>query len=331
MMNVKLSICIPTYNRAAFLEEAVMSILSQSQDGIEIVISDNCSQDETSEVVSKLRQKHSHIKYFRWDENMGADLNYLKAVELATGEYCWLLGSDDALIQGAISRVLAEIKNGHDIYLCNRIDCSFSMQPIIKFNWLNKTADQLFDFSRREDVFDYFKSACSLGAVFSYLSTIVVKKTSWNSVQYESSMTGTAYSHAYILLVLVAEGTKLKYLRDALVLNRMGNDSFLENGHFQRFMLDVNGYLKIATKVFVNEDVKSAFLKIMTREHPWHNLAKIKYFDKDKWYLARVPISQFGYSKYSLASAELIGSMPYVVGLMKMSKYMYKSARLRLK
>jgi len=172
---------------------------------------------------------------------------------------------------------------------------------------------------------DYFKSARALGAVFSYLSSIIVNRSSWNSVDYDSTMTGTAYSHAYILLALVADGAKLKYVHDALVMNRMGNDSFAQDGELQRFLLDIDGYLKLASKLFVDEEVRSIFLNIMTHEHPWYRLAKIKYFNKDKWTIVQDRLYPFGYSNRSFIAIKLIGSTPYLIKIMRILKRVYES------
>jgi len=105
-MNIKLSICIPTYNRANFLGAAIDSVIKQATEEVEIVISDNASTDHTEELVREYQTRFPRIRYHKAKENMGADRNFLKVAELATGEYCWLLGSDDALADGAISTVL---------------------------------------------------------------------------------------------------------------------------------------------------------------------------------------------------------------------------------
>jgi len=317
---MNLSICIPTYNRAVFLEETLESVLSQTTEGVEIVISDNGSQDHTEKIVRRLQQKWPRITYFRWDENKGADRNYLKVVELANGEYCWLLGSDDALIPGAIRSILCELEHGDDIYLCNRTDCTGSLQPVRKYRWLKATGNRLFDFSQQDDLLDYFHRANSIGAVFSYLSSIIVKRSAWNAVAYDPSMTGTAYAHAYILVSLMTKGAKLRYLQEAMVLCRFGNDSFLHAGVFNRFMIDIVGYLKIAN-LFDNKEVRSAFLSIMTREQPWNRLAKIKHFYPDKWQRVRPFLEEFGYSQSTLTCVEILGSIPYLVGWMIQLKH----------
>lgn len=308
-MNIKLSVCIPTYNRAAFLEETIESILSQATDDIEIVISDNCSQDNTGEIIRQLQQKFGQITYFKWDENKGADLNYLKVVELAKGEYCWLLGSDDALIPGAIGTILSEINYGCDIYLCDRWECTYSLQPIRKKRWLDVSEDRMFDFSNQQDVMDYFNKATSIGAVFSYLSSIIVKRSAWNSVRYDVSMTGTAYSHAYILVSLITKGAKLKYLRDAKVLCRSWNDSFSSDGLVSRYLLDFNGYLGIADKLFLHQPTRKMFLKIMTREHRWFRLLKLRSHIRDarEWMMIKKLLIDIGYSPVTLALCGFLG------------------------
>lgn len=332
----KLSFCIPTYNRADFINHTLTSIADQIIEGhytdiIEICVSDNASTDGTDKVINSFKNKYPLVQvvYSKSSENLGADKNYLKVVELASGEYCWLMGSDDALVPEAISRILSEIEHAYDIYLCNRIDCTYSLQPVRKFNWLNKTADRLFDFTQRGEIVDYFNRSRSIGAVFSYLSSIIVKRSAWRSVSYDSSMTGTAYSHAYILVSLIANGAKLKYLQDAMVFNRTGNDSFAQDGELKRFLLDIDGYSKIANKLFNNEEVKSAFLKIMTREQPWNRLSKVKYFNREKWQEIRYRLNGFGYSRLTLACVEMMGSIPYLVGLMVKSKRkFYRNGKL---
>jgi glycosyltransferase involved in cell wall biosynthesis len=75
-----LSICIPTYNREKYLQECLESIVHQEGfniNDIEIVISDNASQDGTTKLVESFKQKYPNIQYFRNAENIGAIRNVL--------------------------------------------------------------------------------------------------------------------------------------------------------------------------------------------------------------------------------------------------------------
>lgn len=107
--DIFLSVCLPTYKRAAELEVCLSSLAEQEGvdwSSIEVVISDNASPPETSVVVERFRERFPHFVYFRWPENMGFDRNFLKAVEIASGGFCWFFSDDDAFEPGALAYVV---------------------------------------------------------------------------------------------------------------------------------------------------------------------------------------------------------------------------------
>jgi glycosyltransferase involved in cell wall biosynthesis len=114
MKNPILSICIPTYNRAHYLENALDSILCQLQEDpelsslVEVVVSDNASPDNTKALVERYQPLIPLLTYSRNAENVGPDRNVLRAVECATGIYGWYLGDDDTIVNGAL-RAIVEI------------------------------------------------------------------------------------------------------------------------------------------------------------------------------------------------------------------------------
>jgi abequosyltransferase len=86
-----LSICIPTYNRAEYLDRTIISIVTQpiflQTNHIEIVISDNCSVDNTTEIVTKYIVKYGEkIKYYRNDTNIG-EANVEAVLKLGNGVF----------------------------------------------------------------------------------------------------------------------------------------------------------------------------------------------------------------------------------------------------
>jgi glycosyltransferase involved in cell wall biosynthesis len=108
----KLSFCIPTYNNVNELKSTVESILNQLEesDSVEIVISDNCSQDDTEIVALEFCMRYPFISYVRNEKNIGVGRNIYNVLKSARGEFLWLLG-DDKLLSGAISSVQAAIRN----------------------------------------------------------------------------------------------------------------------------------------------------------------------------------------------------------------------------
>ncbi len=110
---IKLSICIPTYNRALYLKNCLNSIARsnlQSEFEYEICVSNNNSSDETEAVV-QAAQKNMNIKYRRNSSNLGIARNFLNVVDMAEGEFAWLLGDDDLLMPNAISDLFKLICN----------------------------------------------------------------------------------------------------------------------------------------------------------------------------------------------------------------------------
>jgi glycosyltransferase involved in cell wall biosynthesis len=104
---MKISICIPTYNRAEHLKNCLHSIILNpaiANDNIQICVSDNCSTDETEKVVRHAQNK-IRIKYDKKIKNYGMARNILKAVEMADGEFVWLLGDDDLLLTNALEQI----------------------------------------------------------------------------------------------------------------------------------------------------------------------------------------------------------------------------------
>ena len=81
-----LSICIPTYNRSSYLEKTLDSIINQNgfDNRVEIIISDNCSTDDTRDLCLKYSEKFHNIKYFCNDSNI-ADRNFALALSRGTG------------------------------------------------------------------------------------------------------------------------------------------------------------------------------------------------------------------------------------------------------
>jgi glycosyltransferase involved in cell wall biosynthesis len=104
---MKISVCIPTYNRADHLNNCLQSIIANksiSKADFEVCVSDNCSSDGTEEVVRRA-QTSIEIKYQKNISNLGIPRNFLNVVEMARGEFVWLIGDDDLLLSGALGEL----------------------------------------------------------------------------------------------------------------------------------------------------------------------------------------------------------------------------------
>lgn len=321
MSHKLLSICIPTYNFGQFIGETLTSVIDQATQDIELVIVDGGSTDNTEDVVTGYQKIFPQISYYRLDKKGGIDKDLARTVELATGDYCWLLSSDDALKPGAVQKIINEIKLGYDIYLCNRTMCDVNLNPLNDQLWLShEIQDQTFSLSTNEEAINYFNKAQSIGALFSFISSIIVRRDQWNAIKYEERFTGSNYAHVYRLFTIMFNGGKLKYLRNPLILCRSGNDSFLERGYFKRYMIDIDGYLLIADSLFSDDTARRSFLAVMQREHKWYAFTTLRYLapNKASWNDLEQKLLSYGYPFTKLLIVKFISFRPVYIILRNM-------------
>ena len=269
---MKLSICIPTYNRAGMLLELLESIVEQisgkHEDEVEIAISDNCSTDDTSKRITEYKTKHKNIQivYSINKENIGPDRNYIRCVEIAHGDYAWIMGSDDKVNDDVLDIVLKQIDEGHSMYLSNRENYTFKFEKHLGTQYFFKKEladDCVIDLSSNQG-WDYYFNLCEeIGGVCSYLSSFFFKREMFLGIKDYEPYIGSAYVHVYMVfkgLLSEVEPT-IKILNKSIVKCRLGNDSFFENG-YQRIMLDYEGYIKLS-ELFSDPLVNKDFLRIL--------------------------------------------------------------------
>ena len=175
--NILLSICIPTFNRAHHLEATINSIVKQKRfqetNDVEIVISDNCSVDETMQVSDKFKDIFGDkIRYFRNSENI-KDANFEKVLSLGKGVFLklnndTLLHKDDTLDK-IIELIIKNIENKDIIFFsngalknitkskCLNLDSfvktvSFNSTWIVCFGIWKKDFDSIDGFSRNANL-----------------------------------------------------------------------------------------------------------------------------------------------------------------------------------
>ncbi|MBL8117144.1 MAG: glycosyltransferase family 2 protein [Anaerolineae bacterium] len=113
-----LSIGIPTYNHAPLLKSALYSILPTVRELhplVEVVVSDNCSADDTEAVV-RMAEAWGPVSYVRNERNLGMMRNLLQLYDtLLTGTFLWVIGDDDLIRPEGIKRVLKVIETNPDV------------------------------------------------------------------------------------------------------------------------------------------------------------------------------------------------------------------------
>lgn len=95
---MKISVCIPTYNQASYIVQSIRSVLNQTLLPDEIIVSDDCSTDNTRSVLEKLKDEIPILKVVYQNMNLGVSKNTDKCLRLGNGEYIVRLDSDDLLL-----------------------------------------------------------------------------------------------------------------------------------------------------------------------------------------------------------------------------------------
>jgi len=165
-----LTIAIPTWNRAEFLRknlEQLKSELSTIPLGIvEVIVSDNCSEDATQAVVEQAKQSIVSIQYVRNEKNIGWGANFCQCIDLAKGRYVLLLGDDDLLVDGALALLVSRVANKNYGVVCLRpygFDSDFRLEYPGSFG-----DERVFD--------DANAFLVSIGALMSMISACVINK-----------------------------------------------------------------------------------------------------------------------------------------------------------
>ena len=160
-----LSILIPTYNRASYLDKLLEELQIQLRDcpegSVEVIISDNCSSDETSQICSQTCKPNSFLRYIKQAHNIGPDNNFLALIKEVRGSYFWLFGDDDLPRRGLLSLLVQVLQSKSPalLYLPSTWlphICSSDLDPISN---LKLEADNPIAYAQKHHIWTTFISA----------------------------------------------------------------------------------------------------------------------------------------------------------------------------
>jgi abequosyltransferase len=210
----RLSICIATFKRGAFIAETLDSIVPQLSDSVELLVVDGASPDDTESVMRRYVERHPEVCYFRQAENGGVDGDYDNAVQYARGTYCWLMTDDDLLKPNAVQRVLAALEGEPDLVMVNTELRNANLRACLNPRLNPIQDDRRYSASEFED---FFRDAASH---MSFIGTIIVRRALWLQRE-RKRYYGTLFIHVGILLQKPLESVSM--IADPLIVARFGN------------------------------------------------------------------------------------------------------------
>jgi glycosyltransferase involved in cell wall biosynthesis len=207
-----ISVCIPHYNRSRYLLVVLESVRVQDYPEIEVVISDDCSTDDSAEVIPRYLTEtqgttHVRFNYLRQPKNLGYDGNLRAALESARGEYLFVLGNDDALPEGNTLSKLAGI-----LAQLNYPDVSFTNFHL---------------YGRPDEVVRRAKSTAVIGSgpeialktfrSFSFVGGLVIKRSAFKKHN-TGKHDGSVYVQIYLAARTIASGGTLATISESMVV-----------------------------------------------------------------------------------------------------------------
>ncbi len=131
------SIGVPIYNEEKYLPEMLNSLLGQDFQDFELIISDNASDDGTSDICKAYVARDQRIHYHRNERNIGSVGNFNQAFELASGEYFMWASGHDLWEPSFISRCLEVLRDNVSVVSCHphAVWIDTAGQPV---EWIDK-------------------------------------------------------------------------------------------------------------------------------------------------------------------------------------------------
>jgi glycosyltransferase involved in cell wall biosynthesis len=123
----KVTVCVVTYNHEKYIEECLESLVTQECNfDFEIIVSDDCSTDNTRNIINDFAQKYSFVKPILREKNIGAFENFVLTHQLATGEYICHMDGDDYALPGKLQTQADFMDKTPDCNICfHRIKALF--------------------------------------------------------------------------------------------------------------------------------------------------------------------------------------------------------------
>ncbi len=224
--DVLVSVCVVTYNSEATVLETLDSILNQTYQNIELIVSDDCSKDNTIEKCTQWREQHINrfvdIKILTVSENSGVPANCNRAVAAANGKWIKIIAADDCLLPNCISDDVSYTRENPMIqilytnYYCFTSDDKGSINIVEER--LSKRINKLFNTTPKKQLEVYIKNR------FNIMPSVFMKKELINHVGGFIEKYKLFEDAPFLTKVLLANH-KIYHLSTPTVLYRVDNNS----------------------------------------------------------------------------------------------------------
>jgi len=126
---ILISVIIPVYNTAQYLEDAIGSIMNQTLRNIEIIVVNDGSTDDSERIIHGLMDIDKRIRYYALSQNQGQSVARNEALKYAKGKYVYFMDSDDIILSGALEKcyIQCEQKQLDVLFFDGDVFCEYGL------------------------------------------------------------------------------------------------------------------------------------------------------------------------------------------------------------
>jgi abequosyltransferase len=327
-----LSICIPTFNREVFLKDCIKSLKSSWSSDIEIVVSDNASTDGTIAML----EDYARQLPLRWQQhptNLGFDHNCAAVVSMARGRYCWLLGSDDCITEGALAQIMVQLRqHDPDVFHFGYIQADLALRP------MSRSAPPALATPITMNAIElpkYLSALPNVSLLFAFISCFIFRRQSW--IDQEDRLPGwldSYYVHTFMLHCMLAAGATVLSTDKCFVIARGGNPNEFNSTVGKFLCLDATTLQRINREIYSDAPQNLAALGcVFRRSHKTRSLIFIvSNGGAPQILLCRSTLVALGHSKLLiqlLLGTERLGMMPVIARLIELRRSILNSRSLK--
>lgn len=242
-----ITIGVPVYNGAKTIKGCIKSILNQSYKNIIILISDNCSEDDTKQICKLLKKKNSKIKIFFQKKKISSQKNFKFLIDKSKTEYFMWLAAHHKISKNFIRKNLSFLKNNKEYSASTSYDYFEKQKKIAKSN---------FSGSVYENVLKFYKHKWRThGLYYSIFRTSILK----NFPEVEKDYVANDWS---VMIKLLLKGKINREKNERLILGEVGRSSsnkpfdHLLSGILDRVFLFKNFLFFFTKTIFKCKNIK---------------------------------------------------------------------------
>ena len=247
-MAPRVSVVIPTFNRATLVERAIDSVLGQTHSAFEIIVVDDGSTDNTS---ATLRNKYSDKLVVFQQSNRGVSAARNVGIAHATGNWIALLDSDDEWLPSKLAQQLALIKNHTDCLLCHTDE--IWIRNGVRVNAMNK---------HKKSGGDIYQQCLPLCAISP--SSVIFQKQLLDDVgNFDETLPAC---EDYDLWLRICAQHKVHYLDQKLLVKYGGHEDQLSRKHWGMDRFRIKSLQKMLQLNVLSEDKRASTVATLTKK-----------------------------------------------------------------